>query len=101
MDEGGLVASDARDPPVDKVMAGAYEFVATTPCDLVLVQADDLAGMRVGVNLPGTDAERPNWRLRLPPSIETLLRGNVAQAILNSVRATGRATPEQREDPDE
>jgi glycogen operon protein len=101
MNEGNLVGSDAGDPPVDKVMAGAYEFVATTPCDLVLVQADDLAGTRVGVNLPGTDTERPNWRLRLPPPVETLLRGNAAQAILNSVRATGRATSEQREDPDE
>ena len=31
-----------------------------------MVQAEDLAGLRVGVNLPGTDQERPNWRLRLP-----------------------------------
>src|ERR1019366_4144091 len=66
VDEGCLVWSDAGDPSVDEVMAGAHEFVAATRGDLVLVQADDLAGMRVGVNLPGTDTERPNWRLRLP-----------------------------------
>ena len=92
VDEGCLVRSGAADPPVAVVMGSAYEFVAATPSDLVLVQAEDLAGMRVGVNLPGTDTERPNWRLRLPLPVETLLRGAAAQSILEPVRKNGRGT---------
>jgi glycogen operon protein len=73
-------------------MAAAYRFVASTPADLTLVQAEDLAGMRVGVNLPGTDQERPNWRLRLPVPVETLLGGEAAQGILDQMRQSGRGT---------
>jgi glycogen operon protein len=59
----------------------------------MLIQAEDLAAMRVGVNLPGTDTERPNWRLRLPVPVEALLRTASAQAILDRVRAAGRGMP--------
>jgi glycogen operon protein len=94
--EGSLSRPDAGEPPVATVIAAAHEFVAATPCDLVLAQAEDLAGMRVGVNLPGTDAERPNWRLRLPVPVEALLTGEAAQSILGPVRA-GRSAV--RKDP--
>jgi len=60
--EGCLVPPETGAPPIAEVMAGAYRFIADTPSELVLVQAEDLAGMRTGVNLPGTDTERPNWR---------------------------------------
>jgi glycogen operon protein len=84
-----LVRPEEGEPSVAAVVEGAYKFVAGTPCDLVLVQAEDLAGMRIGVNLPGTDTERPNWRLRLPVPVETLLTGDTAQAVLNAVRTGG------------
>jgi 4-alpha-glucanotransferase len=90
--EGVLAAADPHLPPVETVVEAAHEFVAATPADLVLVQAEDLAGMRVGVNLPGTDTERPNWRLRLPVPVETLLTGDAARQILDVMRARGRGT---------
>jgi glycogen operon protein len=78
--------------PVEAIVAAAHAFVAATPADLVLVQAEDLAGMRVGVNLPGTDRERPNWRLRVPVPVETLLTEPAARGILAELRAAGRGT---------
>jgi glycogen operon protein len=60
----------------------------------MLIQADDLAAARTGVNLPGTDMERPNWRLRVPVPVDALLRSAPAQAILEQVRASGRAATE-------
>jgi 4-alpha-glucanotransferase len=90
--DGHLARVEAEDPPVEALVQGAHEFVASSPCDLVLVQAEDLAGMRVGVNLPGTDTERPNWRLRVPEPVETLLAGTAAQRILMAMRAAGRGT---------
>ncbi len=84
--EGSLIQPETGEPSVNAVVASAYEFAAATSCDLALVQADDLAGMRTGVNLPGTDTERPNWRLRSPMTVETLLSGVTAQTILDRVR---------------
>ena len=51
--------------PAEPLVAAVHALLARTPCRLVLLQADDLAGELVGVNLPGTDRERPNWRRRL------------------------------------
>jgi len=90
--EGCLAPPAAAGPPVAEVVASAHAFVAATPADLMLVQADDLAGMRSGVNLPGTDTERANWRRRLPTPVEALLTGEAAQTILRAVRGGGRGT---------
>ncbi len=91
VDAGSLARPTSGEPPVADVLQGVQDFVAITPSDLMLIQAEDLAGMRIGVNLPGTDTERPNWRLRVSAPIETLLTTPEAQAILRLVRARGRA----------
>ena len=68
----------------------AHAAIAATKCDLVYVQADDLAGETVAVNLPGTDRERPNWRRRLKPPLDELFDTDVARPILDALR---RARP--------
>ena len=72
--------------------AAVHAFVAATPSLLALVQADDLAGETVGVNLPGTDRERPNWRRRLDVDVATLCQTPLARAILAAMHAR-RAGP--------
>ena len=71
--------------------AAVHAFVSATPSLLALVQADDLAGETVAINLPGTDKERPNWRRRLEIDVETLFQMPLARAILGAMRA--RAAP--------
>jgi glycogen operon protein len=51
--------------PIEPLIAAVHRFMADTPSMLVATQADDLVGEEVGLNLPGTDRERPNWRRRL------------------------------------
>ena len=68
------------------ITAAAHAFAARSPAALVLAQADDLGGERVAVNLPGTDRERPNWRRRIATPLPDLLKTDVAQAILASLR---------------
>jgi glycogen operon protein len=65
-----------------QVAAAVHGFVAATPSLLALVQADDLAGELVAVNLPGTDKERANWQRRLDRDVSSLCRTDLAQAIL-------------------
>jgi len=58
-------AIDANAPHTPEVTAAVHRYAAATPSALVLIQADDLAGETVALNLPGTDRERPNWRRKL------------------------------------
>jgi glycogen operon protein len=87
-----LAEPPAFDTPLAPETAGAvHALIAATPALLALVQADDLAGETEGVNLPGTDRERPNWRRRLRLDVEALFRSPVAEAILDAIRKDARA----------
>jgi glycogen operon protein len=55
---------DAAAPHDATITAAVHRYVAATPAEFVLFQADDLAGETIAQNLPGTDRERPNWRRR-------------------------------------
>jgi glycogen debranching enzyme len=64
----------------------AHGFAAATPSSIMLIQADDLARETEPLNVPGTDAERPNWRRRLAPAIEDLGADAFARAIVERVK---------------
>ena len=83
---GDVANSDTTDPPD----AAMHALIAATPCVLALVQADDLAGETVGVNLPGTDRERPNWRRRLRVPAAALCDRPETAPVLMAMRAAGR-----------
>jgi glycogen debranching enzyme GlgX len=78
---------DPQRPMPLSFAAAIHAFVSATPSLLALVQADDLAGETVGVNLPGTDRERPNWRRRLNVDIADLCQTPLARAILAAMGA--------------
>jgi 4-alpha-glucanotransferase len=64
-------------------------FLAVTPCRLVALQLEDLAGMKERANLPGTVDEYPNWRRKLPVGLEALCQ-------LPGFRAITRVLAEER-----
>jgi glycogen debranching enzyme GlgX len=67
--------------------ASAHALVARTPSQIMLVQADDLSGETEPLNVPGTDAERPNWRRRLSVNVEELMQAEEAKNIIAAVKA--------------
>ena len=69
----------------DELAALIHAYLAQAPSVLMLVQADDLAGDDIRINLPGTDRERPNWRRKLKPDSADLLTGARAMAILAAI----------------
>jgi glycogen operon protein len=86
--EGKLPAGASADGALSDALAAAiHALVASTPSALMLVQAEDLAGEEVAVNLPGTDWQRPNWRRRLAVPIDTLPDVARARAVLDRLRA--------------
>ena len=54
------------------VTAAIHRFIGAAPSSLALVQADDLAGETVALNVPGTDRERPNWRRKVGVDVSAL-----------------------------
>jgi glycogen debranching enzyme GlgX/4-alpha-glucanotransferase len=88
--EGLIPSADAYDVagPLSPELAGRiHAFISATPCLLDLVQADDLAAETVTVNLPGTDAERPNWRRRVGVETEGLWGTPTGLAVLSGVQS--------------
>jgi glycogen operon protein len=67
--------------PAEDVIPATHRWLAGGASALVMVQADDLAGETVSVNLPGTDTERPNWRRRLGVDVEELTRSPLLDAV--------------------
>ena len=66
--------------------AAAHRFVAATASQIMLIQADDLAGETDPLNVPGTDREWPNWRRRVHLPVEELAKTPLAQSILAAVK---------------
>jgi 4-alpha-glucanotransferase len=52
-------------------------------------QFDDLVGETIATNLPGTDRERPNWRLKVGSDVAAAFASHRAQSILAAL-AKGR-----------
>ncbi len=86
---GVLTDGDPDGPLSDAIAAAVHAFIAQTPAQLAMVQLEDLAGMAVPVNLPGTDRERPNWRHRLPQTLDEIFASDRAKAMIAAIR-TGR-----------
>ena len=71
------------------VIDAAIAHVARTPCALAIIPFEDLLGLVEQPNLPGTTDEHPNWRRRMPDTVDVLLRHpDTARrvALLNTAR---------------
>jgi 4-alpha-glucanotransferase len=69
-----LVEGDPPDKATSEpVVDATVQFISKTELPLTLIPLEDLLGQKEQPNLPGTIAEHPNWRRRLPISAETVL----------------------------
>ncbi|MDQ8727706.1 4-alpha-glucanotransferase [Bradyrhizobium sp. LHD-71] len=56
----------------DSDFAAVIKFLSWTPSRILAVSLDDIVGLIEQINVPGTVDEHPNWRRRLPISLEDL-----------------------------
>jgi 4-alpha-glucanotransferase len=87
--EAGLISEVPEDTAElsQEIAVAISRFLARTPCRLVALQLEDLAGMRDRANLPGTIDEHPNWRRRLAAPLEALIASEGFQVITRAVAA--------------
>ena len=80
---------DEDAPLEDTIAAAVHAFIGSAGSILAHAQFDDLVGETLATNLPGTDHERPNWRLKVGPDVAAAFASHRAQAILAAL-AKGR-----------
>ena len=87
----GLFASAPSDEArlSEALAAAVHALIGGSGSILAHAQFDDLIGETVQTNLPGTDRERPNWRLKADLSVAAAFASARARAILAAL-AKGR-----------
>jgi 4-alpha-glucanotransferase len=81
-----LGISDAADANFPAVAA----YLARSPSRLVVVAMEDVLGVLDQPNIPGTVHEHPNWRRRLPVTLEELARDKCLAKLAEIMAAAGR-----------
>jgi len=66
-------------------------LLARAPSRLLAVALEDVLGIVDQPNIPGTVAEHPNWRRRVPVDLEDLFAQKGLRAIGSALREEGRA----------
>jgi 4-alpha-glucanotransferase len=75
----------------DSDFLSVARFLAATPSKLLVVSLEDVLQIQDQPNLPGTVDEHPNWRQRLPLTIEELRNDSRLTALADALRAAGRS----------
>jgi (1->4)-alpha-D-glucan 1-alpha-D-glucosylmutase len=53
------------------LIRAVHQYIARSPAQIALVQAEDLLGEREQANLPGTTTQYPSWQRKLSINLET------------------------------
>lgn len=69
---------------------GVIAFLASTPSRLLAVSMEDALAIADQVNVPGTIAEYPNWRRRLPIDLEDIEKHPLVKRLAEILSNTGR-----------
>ena len=76
-------------PPLAQAL---HAFLARSPCALFVAQPEDVFGVVEQANLPGTTTEHPNWRRKLPVTLDDMETDGRLQSLAARI-ARERATP--------
>lgn len=71
----------------DDLAVAIHALLTRVKSSVVAVQCEDLLGLVGQPNVPGTTVEEPNWRRKLPVSIENLFDQPLSGRILSAMRA--------------
>ncbi len=80
---GVISIAPAEDAALDDATAAAvHAFIGGAGSIFASAQFDDLVGELIATNLPSTDRERPNWRIRIGDDVASAFASARAQAVL-------------------
>ncbi|MEO8718916.1 MAG: malto-oligosyltrehalose synthase, partial [Burkholderiales bacterium] len=78
----GVVVEPTGSQALTPALADAvHAFVAAAPSRVMMVQLEDVIGVTEQANMPGTTEEHPNWKRKLPETLEQLAAGERLRAL--------------------
>jgi (1->4)-alpha-D-glucan 1-alpha-D-glucosylmutase len=79
------------------LLRAIQRYLASTPSQLCMLQAEDLLGQSEQANLPGTVEQHPNWQRKLRLDIETWMSDKDIQAMTNvlNTERNNRSKPDR------
>ncbi|HUY03028.1 MAG TPA: 4-alpha-glucanotransferase [Rhodocyclaceae bacterium] len=84
---GGLSTDPRALPEITPELAAAVHlYLARTPAKVMVVQPEDVFAVLEQTNLPGSVAEYPNWRRKLPLALERWREDREFRALGESLR---------------
>ena len=76
-----------EEQPFDLLLCAAiFRCTGRSSAQLLSLQLEDLALLESPVNIPGTCSEYPNWRRRLPATLEALLASDTGTTLLAGLK---------------
>ena len=88
MSECGVLPPDPEN--TGAIADALHTLVARTPSMIAIVQLDDVLGETEPANIPGTDAQYPNWRRKMSQSLEEIAHDPRLARLTQTMRAAGR-----------
>lgn len=75
----------------EEVRLGVLEYLGRSAAALVEVRLEDVFGVADQQNLPGTTSEYPNWKRKLPLSLDRMQKVPEPRLLADRMRRCGRA----------
>jgi len=84
----GVSDDPAQTPVMTKELAEAiHQYLARTPAWMVLANVEDVIGTHAQTNVPGTVDQHPNWRRKLPMTVDELVRDSRIEQLAAQLRS--------------
>jgi 4-alpha-glucanotransferase len=81
-----------EDSPLDRVISGAYQLLASAPSRILTAALEDAAAVQERPNMPATLGDKhPNWSRALPVTIEELQQSELPRKIASALRRNTEA----------
>jgi 4-alpha-glucanotransferase len=77
----------------ETVLVATHALLAKSASRMFAVQIEDLAGKLEQANLPGTVDEHPNWRRKLPMTLDEIAATELFRAVTSAVARERPRTP--------
>lgn len=88
----------APEAGITEVIDKVHAELATAPSELVSVQLDDALAVTEAQNLPGTIDAHPNWRRRLPVSVDRFATSTALRHVADTMKTYRPPEPAQQEE---
>lgn len=82
------IHSGLNEEQAEQLVRAAHEYINRAPSKLMMVQLEDVLGLVLQMNLPGTVDQHPNWRVRLPFDNATIAGDRRLAALADSLRGS-------------